>query len=454
MAYRTKPLETSGLPTGIPNIIGNEAAERFSFYGMRAILYTFLTQHMLTRAGEPDFLNPADATGVVHLFMVGVYLTPLIGGLVADLFLGKYHTIIAFSLVYCVGHFVLAIDDTRMGMYVGLSLISFGAGGIKPCVSAHVGDQFGERNAHWLPKIYGWFYFAINFGSFFSQLLTPYLLKAYGPKVAFGVPGLLMLLATLVFWMGRNYFAHVPPGGVGFLRTVVSREGMRATGRLLVVYAFVALFWSLYDQTASRWIEQAESLDRTVDVTWLRMGKWTVHEAQIQAVNPLLILIYIPIFNNLLYPFLERFVRLTPLRKMSCGMFLTAFSFMIPYWVEKWLAAGGPDTPPPSMYWQILAYIILTAAEVLVSTTGLEFSYTQAPNAMKSFVMSLWFLAVASGNLFTAVINFWIGQEEGGLVLEGADYYWFFVRLMFIAAVLFVIVAQFYRGETYLHEAE
>src|SRR5262249_13873058 len=145
-----------------------------------------------------------------HLFMSGVYFFPIAGALLADSVLGKYRTIFWLSLVYCAGHAALAMDDTRLGLAIGLSLISIGSGGINPCVSATVGDQFGAQNQHMLEKVYSWFYFSINFGAFFSTLLTPWLLDNFGAAWAFGVPGVLMALATLIFWLGRYKFAHLP----------------------------------------------------------------------------------------------------------------------------------------------------------------------------------------------------------------------------------------------------
>ena len=124
--------------------------------------------------------------------------------------LGKYRTILWLSIVYCAGHLVLAMDETRNGLFWGLALIAVGSGGIKPCVSAHVGDQFSKSNAQLLERVFGWFYFSINLGAFTSTLLTPFLLESYGPTYAFGVPGVLMAIATLLFWMGRNKFVHIP----------------------------------------------------------------------------------------------------------------------------------------------------------------------------------------------------------------------------------------------------
>src|SRR5690606_9656710 len=111
----------------------------------------------------------------------------IFGAILSDWLLGKYRTIILLSLVYCAGHIALSADETRLGLFAGLILIAIGAGGIKPCVSAHVGDQFGAKNQQLLPRVFGWFYFSINLGAAVSSLLTPVLLKRHGPWLAFGV---------------------------------------------------------------------------------------------------------------------------------------------------------------------------------------------------------------------------------------------------------------------------
>ncbi|HHM06030.1 MAG TPA: MFS transporter [Gammaproteobacteria bacterium] len=441
MRYRTAPLPSPTLPPGIPYIIGNEAAERFSFYGMRAILVVFMTQYLMDSEGTLATMSEEEAKGYFHLFVSAVYFLPLLGALLADGVWGKYRTIIFLSLVYCLGHFALALDHTRLGLALGLALIAIGSGGIKPCVSAHVGDQFGPSNQHLLSRVFGGFYFAINLGAFVSMLATPWLLAEYGPSVAFAVPGVLMLLATLVFWAGRHQFVHIPPGGRRFVKETFSGEGLRALGRLCLIYAFVAVFWALFDQTGSAWVLQAQQMDREV------LG-FEVLPSQIQAANPLLVMILIPLFSYVIYPALERLAPLPPLRKIALGLFLAAAAFLIPTWIQMRLDGGAT----PHIGWQLLAYVALTAAEVMVSITCLEFSYTQAPRTMKSFVMAFFMLSISAGNLFTSAVNFFIQNEDGGVVLAGADYYWFFTGLMLVTAVLFSIAARFYRGRTYLHE--
>jgi POT family proton-dependent oligopeptide transporter len=441
--YREAPESRAGMPAGIPYIIGNEASERFSYYGMRAILVVFMTQYLVTGSGVLDVMGEDEAKGWFHLFVSAVYLTPLLGALISDGLLGKFRTIIFLSLVYCAGHFALAIDDTRWGLAVGLGLIALGAGGIKPCVSAHLGDQFGRTNQGLLARAFSWFYFSINLGAFVSTLATPWLLQHYGSSVAFGLPGVLMLLATLLFWLGRHKFVHIPAGGHHFVKEVFSKTGLQVLARLCAVYMFIAVFWALFDQTASSWVLQAQQMDRN-------LFGFELLPAQIQAANPLLVLLLIPLFSYRIYPAINRWFPLTPLRKMSIGLFVTVLAFTIPTFVQLSIDAGGA----PSIAWQLLAYVVLTSAEVMVSITCLEFSYTQAPKTMKSFVMAFFMLSISLGNLFTSAVNFFIQNPDGSSKLAGADYFIFFTLLMLGTAMLFVLVARYYRGETYIHEEQ
>ncbi len=435
------PLPQKTMPRGIPFIVVNEAAERFSFYGMRTILVIFMTQHLVDQSGALDLMSEAEAKSWYHIFVFAVYFMPLAGAVLADAWLGKYRTILALSLVYCTGHLALALDESRAGLAAGLILIAIGSGGIKSCVSAHVGDQFGASNAALLPRVFSMFYFAINLGAAASTALTPVLLVEYGPRIAFGVPGALMALATLFFWMGRNVFVHIPPAGRSFFKETFGREGLGILGRLFVLYSFIAMFWALFDQTGSAWVLQAREMDRVI------LG----HEllpSQIQAANPILILIFIPLFSYGLYPALEKIVRLTPLRKIGIGLFLTVPAFLLPALAQRWIDAGEHV----SIGWQLAAYVIMTAAEVLVSITALEFSYTQAPKRMKSFVMGTFLASVALGNVFTAGVNFFIANDDGSSRLEGENYYLFFAATMFVTALLYVPMAARFKVKSYLQD--
>ena len=245
----TPGAQSARLPRQVPYIIGNEACERFSFYGMRNILVQFMVSSVIL-AYLPEAAREGAAKDVFHSFVIGVYFFPLLGGWLSDRFFGKYNTVLWFSLIYCAGHACLALfEDNRNGFYTGLFLIALGSGGIKPLVVSFVGDQFDESNKSMAKVVFDFFYWIINFGSFFASLLMPLFLRSYGPAVAFGIPGILMFIATLIFWLGRRQYVRVPPtrgedpdSFFNVARTALTTrvEGQGSAG-LRVVQAGVAL---------------------------------------------------------------------------------------------------------------------------------------------------------------------------------------------------------------------
>lgn len=435
----TTAVSAQRLPSQIKYIVGNEAAERFSFYGMRSILVVFMSGPLLMAA--------EDAKASFHLFVSAAYLTPLLGGFIADRFLGKYKTIMALSIVYCLGHLVLAMFESREGMMAGLALIALGAGGIKPCVSAHVGDQFTPVNQHLMKRVYDLFYWSINFGSFFSTLLIPVVYAKYGSGLAFGIPGILMAIATVIFWMGRKQYVHVPPTGKtnrpGFLRVFFSsdksrfaaedRDAADAVWGVIKVFATVSIFWALYDQHSASWVLQAQQMT-------LSFFGMPVEASQIGALNPIMVMVLIPIFAFGVYPLIEKMgVRVTPLRKMGAGMFIAASSFVVVGLYQNLLDAGTQL----SVAWHIIPFLLITIAEVMISITGLEFAYTQAPRSAKSTLMSFWLLTIFAGNFLTAIV-------EKVNVFQGATQFYFFAALMLGVSFIFAYAASRYRERNYM----
>src|SRR3979490_1838396 len=203
------------MPRGIPFIIANEFAERFCYYGINAILAVYMT-------GTLHF-GQARATSWQSLFKAGAYFFPLVGALVSDLFRGKDRTTIVFSVVYVLGCAMLALGpQTPETLAIGLGFMAFGTGGIKPCVSTNVGDQFTNRNKHLIERAFSYFYLSINAGSSISIFFCPVLLKTQGPRAAFAMREAMMAIATRVFFRGRRRFAAVPPAGRQWLRDLVS----------------------------------------------------------------------------------------------------------------------------------------------------------------------------------------------------------------------------------------
>jgi proton-dependent oligopeptide transporter, POT family len=512
------------MPRQIPYIIGNEACERFSFYGMRNILTPFLITTLLLYA--PIAERAGIAKDIFHTFVIGVYFFPLLGGWISDRFFGKYNTVLWLSLLYCVGHACLAMfEDNRTGFYTGLFLIALGSGGIKPLVSAFVGDQFDQTNKATAKVVYDAFYWTINFGSFFASLLMPRILASWGPAWAFGIPGILMFIATVIFWSGRRKYVNVPPtppnpdslvnvaktalftpgdgraglliamggiiaavaifvlwawspgwwpehfsfvitfcvalgllilfGGIGTsmqlerargVHPEAAVEGVRAVLRILIVFALVTPFWSLFDQKASTWILQGNAMVMPHDSWW--WPSWLVQEpAQMQALNPLLVMLLIPFNNIVLYPLLRRMgVEVTALRRMGFGIAFSGLAWVAAGLIQMSIDGGSPT----SIAWQVLPYVLLTFGEVLVSATGLEFAYSQAPPSMKGSIMSFWLLSVTFGNLWVLITNAAVRNEsvishiaDTGLS-EPAFLMFFFAAFALLAALVFALYARRY----------
>ncbi len=485
-------------PPQVGFIIGNEACERYSFYGMKGILAGYITGEVMNGGlGQ----TRDKATYWIHLFIMLNYFTPLLGAWISDKLLGRYRTILWISLLYCLGHGVMAMADVfypvvaasaplveltetarktldasnavaaegRAWMLgVGLGLIALGAGGIKPCVSAFMGDQFLNAGSRLYEKAYAAFYFSINFGSFFSFLTIPLVARKLGYSWAFGIPGILMGLATLIFFLGRNRYRKVPPSretrsagffavlkeaiahrrpGVGFWEGAMagsrfSREEVSAAASVapvLSVFALIPPFWAMFDQHSSTWVLQAKEMIPFK----MTMGKWSydLGGEEMQSLNPLLVMILVPLVTLVLYPAFGRMTRVTPLRRIGVGMFVAGFSYVVVAWIQQRIGAGEKL----SVLWQAIPYVILTTAEVLVSTTGLEFAYTQAAKSMKSTIMSFWLLTVAIGNFLVAMITKYAPGDASGSSSVTAGRFLLYSGLTFVVAIVFVFVASAYR---------
>ncbi|XP_045423058.1 solute carrier family 15 member 1 isoform X1 [Lemur catta] len=363
-----------GYPLSIFFIVVNEFCERFSYYGMRAILILYFTNFI----GWDDNLS----TAIYHTFVALCYLTPILGALIADSWLGKFKTIVSLSIVYTIGQVVISISSindltdhnhdgtpdsvpTHVALCViGLALIALGTGGIKPCVSAFGGDQFEQGQEKQRNRFFSIFYLAINAGSLISTIITPMLrvqqcgihsIQACYP-LAFGVPAALMAVSLIVFVIGSGMYKKFQPQGnimakvvkcIGFAiknrfrhrsKTFPKREHwldwakekyderlicqIKMVTRVMFLYIPLPMFWALFDQQGSRWTLQATTMSG-------KIGAIEIEPDQMQTVNAILIVIMVPIFDAVLYPLIAKCgFNFTSLRRMTVGMFLASMAFV------------------------------------------------------------------------------------------------------------------------------
>ncbi len=444
-------------PSAVKYILGNEACERFSFYGMSTILVPYMQDYLGWQRNR--------AEGVYHDFVAAAYAMTVIGAWLSDRFFGRYRTILWLSYGYVAGHATLAAMDiapaTRAALlFAGMTLIVIGQAGIKPNLSAFVGDQFRQDEGGLLDRVYSLFYVAINIGSALSQIATPWLLAGCAIGAiklcehsavawAFGVPGILMFLALIIYLAGSRLYVKVPPAGRdpnAFAAVVATRVrqgesaarakhgdeaviGMRSVFRIALVFAPTITFWALYFQYGSSWFNQAEKMNRNV------FG-WHMESAQMEALNAILILIMVPLFAYAVYPALEKAgFKPTMLRRMTAGMFIAAPAFLSAAMIQRWIEQGQE----PHIGWQVIQYVVIAVAETLVSVTSLEFAYSQAPRRMKGVIMSMYTLSIGAGSFVTSLVTRNVSFDSR------TNYFLFWAAFMAGGAILFAIVAALYK---------
>uniref|UniRef100_A0A3Q2XIS0 Solute carrier family 15 member 1 n=1 Tax=Hippocampus comes TaxID=109280 RepID=A0A3Q2XIS0_HIPCM len=391
-----KPTDVAvcGYPLSIFFIVVNEFCERFSYYGMRAVLVLYFKYFL---RWDDDM-----STSIYHTFVALCYLTPILGAIVADSWLGKFKTIIYLSIVYTLGQVAMAVsaihditdtdkdgtpDDMTFHVVmsmVGLFLIALGTGGIKPCVAAFGGDQFSDSQEKQRRTFFSVFYLCINGGSLLSTIITPILraqecgihTKQSCYPLAFGVPAALMVVALVVFIVGSGMYYKAEPQGnimmdvcrcIGF---AIKNRYRHRSGRypkrqhwmdwaeekydklliaqikmvlkVLFLYIPLPMFWTLFDQKGSRWTLQATTMDGN-------FGALVIQPDQMQTVNPILILTLVPIMDSVIYPLIKKCgLNFTPLKRMTVGMFLAALAFVCAALVQVEIDKSLPTFPSAS----------------------------------------------------------------------------------------------------------
>uniref|UniRef100_A0A0P5Y463 Oligopeptide transporter 1 n=1 Tax=Daphnia magna TaxID=35525 RepID=A0A0P5Y463_9CRUS len=351
-------------PKSVFFIVVNEFCERFNFYGMRTVLTLYMKQIL-------DF-SEDKATVLYHTFLMLSYFTPIPGAILADTYLGKFKTIAILSCIYAFGSIMLAVaaipnflPQTGFSM-TGLLIIAIGTGGIKPCVSAFGGDQFVRpQQDRQLEAFFSVFYFSVNAGSLISTFITPILredVHCFGDDtcypLAFGVPAILMIVSIVIFVAGKPLYTIKKPEGnimgeffkcighainrrfkskgekrdhwLDFASDKFDKQLIQDVKRVLAVaFVFIPLpvFWALYDQQGSRWTFQATRMNGD-------LGGFVLKPDQMQIINPLLILLLVPLFEAVIYPCFKKSGLLTPLRRIGCGLVLCGLSFVISGFLE------------------------------------------------------------------------------------------------------------------------
>jgi POT family proton-dependent oligopeptide transporter len=421
-------------PTGFWFFFWGELAERSCFYGMRAILFLYMVDHL--RFGKDN------AGSINYLFIAACYFLPLVGGYVADNYFGKYWTIVGFSLPYIIGQLFLCFDsgqvlgiDPRHFLFVSLALLAMGSGVIKPNISTLMGltyDQERPGQTQLRSDAFSFFYMAINIGAFLSSFVMPKLRTNYGYHVAFLFPAGLMVVALTLFALGKPFYAREVITRVR-KTPEEQRQQWAVLGRLFGVFLVITFFWMIFDQSSATWIRFAqEDFDLRLGFRLPFLGD-TIDPDQFQALNPLFIVVLLPFISVGLWRLLARAgLEMRPTDKMLVGFILTAASMAVMA-VAGVLVSHGQKV---SIWWQVGTYFLITVAELCISPVGLELAFTAAPKSMKGFITGCFLLTVFFGDVLNSLVT------RLYTPMGPAAYFGAMTGLLVVVTVVFVFVAR------------
>ena len=415
----------AGHPRGLSTLFFTEMWERFSYYGMRAILILYMVASPV--AGGLGF-DTAKAAGIYGLYTGAVYFTSIPGGFVADRLLGLRRAVLVGGILIALGHYSLAVDSPTF-FYAGLVLIVTGTGLLKPNISSIVGQLYAEGDPR-RDAGFSIFYMGINLGAFISPLVCGYLGQRIGWHWGFGAAGVGMslglvqyvlgghrlgragllregsagagilwakLLAAVagvtallaVLWSYRDFIVLV---GVAGLFTWLVREARtplekKRTAALIVLFVFATLFWAGFEQAGSSLNLFADQVTRTSLLGWSFPSSW------FQSVQPAFIILLAPVFAWL-WVGLGRREPSSP-AKFAYGLLFVGLGFLVVA-IAAWLY--GQDQVKVSPLWLIALYLLHTIGELCLSPVGLSTVTKLAPERFLGLMMGIWFLALSLGN--------------------------------------------------------
>lgn len=442
-----------GHPKGLYLLFFTEMWERFSYYGMRAILILYLTKKLFEGGLAMD---PQHATLLYGYFTGLVYFTPLIGGWLADKYLGKRLAITIGGLTMMVGQFVLFGMNNMTGLYLGLFLLIIGNGFFKPNISTLVGGLYKDGDSR-RDSAFSIFYMGINLGALMAPFVIGYftdnLFKtvnadgtvAFGYRYGFLASGVGMLLGQLIFnTLAQRYLGDlgkkpvsVKKGGPVVEDAVSvnpktgevldkSQEKQRITV-IFILFAFAVFFWAGFEQAGSSLSLYTDNfIDRTV-------GGFEIPTSWFQSVNPIFIVTLAPLFAIFWTSKLGK--RLSTPVKMGVGMIILGLGFLFMLGAVGERAANGSiedDTNKAALMWLIMTYLLHTIGELCLSPVGLSVVTKLSPPKLASILMAVWMLS-------SSVANFIGGYLASVVESLGAGQIFTFISIFVIVCGLLLI---------------
>lgn len=414
--------QTEKHPKGLSFLFATEMWERFSYYGMRALLVLYMTKYLFLDGRPEDVLGfvfirdtltgifgPMDvqqlSSQIYGLYTGFVYLTPLFGGMLADRVLGQRKTVILGAVLMAIGHFLMASE--AMFFYALLFLI-LGNGAFKPNISTQVGGLYPEGDPR-RDRAFGIFYMGINLGAFFSPLVCGSLgqSSSFGWHYGFSAAGVGMCLGLVIYLIGQPHLAadNLTRTREGEIEKVpLTGDDWKRIFALIVLCSLNIVFWGVYEQqgnTMQLWAD-GKTIWPTISIFgWT----WTMPSTWFQSLNPIMIFIGVPLLNKVWAWQAKRGTEPSNVGKMAIGCFILGISFIVMIVGAKVVGDGKG-----SCLWLVSCVLMLTVGELYLSPIGLSFVTKQAPARIVSMMMGVWFLSSFFGNYLSGYIGTYYNQ--------------------------------------------
>jgi POT family proton-dependent oligopeptide transporter len=431
-------------PPGLYLLFFTEMWERFSYYGMRALLTLYLTTALVSGGLG---LKESTALSIYGFYTGFCYFTPLIGGYLTDRFIGRRTAITIGGVTMALGNFTLFAEHSQWGLYLGLALLIIGNGFFKPNISTLVGELYDEKDKR-RDAAFTIFYMGINVGAFFAPLVCGYLAEdyfrttvngvvRYGFQYGFLAASIGMVIGQLLFnWFGNRFLGDIGKTPVGkseksqtaaAAKTPLTKKEKQRTAVIIILTCFVIFFWAGFEQAGSSLTLYTEKfVDR-------HLSGWEVPTSWFQSLNPLFIVLLAPLVSTL-------WVKLSQTKrgdlkipaKMGLGMILLGLGFMI--LLLAVLQTGSDEhriLVKANMIWIVLTYFFHTVGELFLSPVGLSMVSKLAPVRYASLLMGVWLLS-------TFVANILAGQLAA--FTESLGYFQIFSLIGIVAIGLGVIL--------------
>lgn len=440
--------EVLGHPRGLFVLFFTEMWERFSYYGMRALLVLYMTQYLFIEVDKGmDVLgfnalksmlesfhgtltHQALSSAIYGLYTGLVYLTPVFGGMIADQYLGRRRSVYWGGFLMAIGHLLMASE--RMFLPALLFLI-IGNGFFKPNISTQVGELYAQDDKR-RDRAYTIFYMGVNLGAFLSPFVCGTLGQKVGWHYGFGAAGIGMLIGLVVYHFGRKHLPvdektrgpaiHSNDGQIlqKEIKAKLTAEDYKRIGALTLICALTVMFWGVYEQqgnTLQLWADQ--------NVNWNLFG-WTMPSTWFQSFNPLIIIALAPLLDSYWGRLSKKNKEASSVGKMAIGSFWMAFAYVAMVGI-LWMLGDG------KAHWLLLFLVVafFTVGELYLSPIGLSLTTKVSPPAVVSMMMGVWLLSSFFGNSMAGLIGMYYEK------LGDENFFWLCAGLAGASGVLFLI---------------